>query len=366
MEKYNKNRIMYLDVLRFFCILIVFIHHVLMDVSVIHNMHDLNDFYIMLFDRKNFNIGMCAIVLYFLISGAAMMMVSKRYISNDKFDIVSFYKDRLIRILIPFYIVYVMYFIVRFLTVKIFPSAVSGSLFSSHPRIYAIFYTLCGVDEYMNANGIATFSLGIGEWFLGCIIFCYMVFPFLYKIYTKKPILTFIFFTLYFLVIQIFLPAWPTQPYTNFFNHIYNFFLGMVLINPKIKEFQDNNKLIIIPFSIIFCIVFICVNQYNIPIYMNIKTTLSSVMIYTLFYYLEKYFKNNEFFVVFIRKFTTISFEIFLVHHSVIYEVNRFFCYQHVDKKLPFIIILYVILTYFFAQVVHYISKFIMKIKNYV
>ena len=79
-----------------------------------------------------------------------------------------------------------------------------------------------GIDEYLSANGIGTFSLGVGEWFLGCIILCYLVYPFLYRAHKKNKVLTFVIMTTYYIAFNL-----------NY--HKFNF----TKINENIDEVQE-------------------------------------------------------------------------------------------------------------------------------
>ena len=78
------------------------------------------------------------------------------------------------RILIPFYILYIVYFL--FL---LFQSHSVHNIFPEGIPAWRIVFTFLGMDSWVSMHGISTFSLTIGEWFLGCLILLYLIFPLL-------------------------------------------------------------------------------------------------------------------------------------------------------------------------------------------
>lgn len=103
------------------------------------------------------------------------------------FDIRRFYKKRFIRILIPFYITYLSYFIYK--------AGTTGSFTSFFPPETSAWKIILHSSEWMNgtvSTEFHTFSLGIGEWFLGALIILYLLFPLLRFLMKKNPCLFFI------------------------------------------------------------------------------------------------------------------------------------------------------------------------------
>ena len=80
----------------------------------------------------------------------------------------------ILRILIPFYILYIVYFL--FL---LFQSHSVHNIFPEGIPAWRIVFTFLGMDSWVSMHGISTFSLTIGEWFLGCLILLYLIFPLL-------------------------------------------------------------------------------------------------------------------------------------------------------------------------------------------
>ena len=58
------------------------------------------------------------------------------------------------------------------------------------------------MDEYFAAGGVSTFTLGVGEWFLGCIMICYLVFPIIHYLDKYSSFVFFLIFTAYYVYIN--------------------------------------------------------------------------------------------------------------------------------------------------------------------
>ena len=116
---------------------------------------------------------------------------------------------------------------------------VTGHLSLPHPfaerhlKPYSFLFTLFGMDSYVDSFGIPSCSLGIGEWFLGCLIMMYVLFPLLRILIIKRPYMTFAIATLYYaLMIDKYydFKLLSTVPmFTNFTIKIYDFILGMFI-----------------------------------------------------------------------------------------------------------------------------------------
>lgn len=316
-------------------------HHILMDLYIVHPMHNLKLLETFMI-RPNMNLAMIACGLFVLISGATIAF-NKR----DE-SLCEFYKKRFTRVLIPFYIVYIIYFIIKVISLK------TLSIYGEVPK-WRFIFTIFGMDEYISANGIRTFSLGIGEWFLGCIILCYLAFPLLYNAHKKNKILTFIVMTAYFLYINFNYGRYgfAIASHMNFFCQIYNFYLGILLIDKNvINKFNKSLLFITIPVVLFFYL-------YNVMLLIpdNIKTTIVIVSLFITFYEFESEIQKSDFLKKIINFFNKISFEIFLVHHSIIYQVDFVLNYRRISGiETLFVIVFDLVLTIIIAMLVKGLS----------
>lgn len=317
----------------------------MMDLYIVHPMHNLK-FVETLMIRPNMNFAMVACGLFILISGATIS-INKR---NE--GIIEFYKKRLLRVLIPFYIAYIIYFIIKvFTNHTIF-------IFGGVPK-WRFIFTIFGMDEYLSANGIRTFSLGVGEWFLGCIILCYLVYPLLYKVHKKNRLVTFILMTIYYVLINLNYDKFNFKivSYMNFLCQIYNFYLGIAIADTgMLKKIKKWSLAVTIPIILFF---YFC--SVNIPMPDNFKTTIVIVSLLITFYQFEDLLSNSVILKKVIMIFNEISLEIFLVHHFIIYQVDYMLGYRRLSGVETLAVIIgNFILTILLSIIVKKISSIIL------
>ena len=321
---------------------------------MIHPMHNLK-FIEDLTIRPNMHFAMIACGLFIFISGATITYSNK----NRDIKHMEFYKKRLSRVLIPFYIAYIIYFVIKVISLK------NIYIYGGVPK-WKFIWTILGIDEYLNAYGIKTFSLGIGEWFLGCIILCYLVYPFLYKIHKKNKVVTFIVMTIYYIALNINYSKFNfTIPsHMNFLCQVYNFYLGMVYVDATniINKDKRNNFVYLLILTIPIVIFFYFYKTIiNIPD--NFKTTIVVISIIISFNLIEPIIANSEVLKSIINKFNEISYEFFLVHHFVIYQVDFMMNYQRINGMTTLVLVIIdLLLTIILAIIVNMISKQVYKI----
>ena len=119
----------------------------------------------------NIYIGDWGVSLFFIISGAALM-----YVYQEKLEYKRFYKKRFESLYPMFWMAYIIAFIGLFYLNK--------GMFLQAPKKNFIL-TIIGFDGYLAAN-VPTFYI-LGEWFLGCIILFYVLFPLLRTGVNKYP-----------------------------------------------------------------------------------------------------------------------------------------------------------------------------------
>ena len=342
MDSVSKKRIYCFDLLKIISIILVFLHHIMMDLYIVHPMHNLRILEVLIL-RPNMNLGMIACGLFVLISGATLALKGREE------EPIEFYKKRLIRVLIPFYIAYLMYFIIKVITLK------TIYIFGGIPK-WRFIFTILGIDEYLSANGIRTFSLGVGEWFLGCILLCYLVYPFLYKAHRKNKSVTFIVMTIWYVFINYNYDKFNfvIPSHMNFFCQIYNFYLGILLIDKStLSKLKKWLLLITIPIIIFF---YFFVRPLTLPD--NMKTTIVLVSIFVTFYVLEDVISKFEWLKKFTVFFNKISLEIYLVHHFVIYQVDYMLGYRRLSGVETLLVISFdFVMTVLLAIVVEKLSR---------
>ena len=308
----NKKRIYCFDIIKLISISIIYIYHVVMDMYVVHPMYNMK-FIENLLIRPNVNLVMVAVALFIFISGATLTL---SYKGENLFE---FYKKRLTRVLLPFYISYFIYFIIKVLTYKTY------HLFGNVQK-WKILFTMIGMDEYLYANGVSTFSLGVGEWFLGCIILCYIIFPFLKKANDKNKKLTFILMSIWFLFINYSYNVFNFKivPHMNFLCQVYNFYLGIYFASEQIL-YRMKKWSVVVSVPVIIFLYFYSLH-INIPD--NLKTSIISVATIISFYSIEKFLIKINILNLILKVFNSISLEIYLIHHFIIYQIDYMLGYR--------------------------------------
>ena len=343
-EVIKKDRIIALDILKVICVFIVFVYHFYMDVDFSHNMFELSVLKDIII-RPNMHFALIACALFMMVSGATLKL-------NYDGNIIEFYKKRLLRVLVPFYIAYIIAFC--------FKCANLNSTHIFNPGIPKInfMYTLIGMDEYMMSGGIETFTLGVGEWFLGCIMLCYLFFPLIHYMDKHCSYVLFIMFTAYYIFVNMYYESFDyiMPQHFTILCQIYHFYLGIYLMD---KEFLDRiNHFLVILMCIIVGFSYKSHTQYYIID--NFKTTLVVFSIFIIFIKLDNLFKKLKISQFLSNISGSLSFEFFLIHHIVIYETNILlrFIKLNIDQVI-FLFIFEFMFTIFLALIINSITKMI-------
>lgn len=115
--------------------------------------------------------------LFFIVSGAALA-----YTAKDPFSTKAFYKRRAHAVYPMFWLAWCLCFSIRFVTQPGYYSAA---------KTPTLILTVLGLDNFAVAAGwVHTDFACVGEWFLGSILFLYLLFPLLYAGIRKKKWIT--------------------------------------------------------------------------------------------------------------------------------------------------------------------------------
>ena len=303
-----KKRYYFMDVLRLLCMAGIVYYHMVFALYQ-KGIRQL-DSVVYLFQNSNMHIAKVSVGIFFMMSGAGLMLSTK---DKSPFDIKDYFKKRFLKILVPFYLVYVLY-LLAFM-------ALSGESLSGvynrtlHPLSFI--FTLLGMDAYLSSFGVSTFSLGIGEWFLGALMLMYILFPIIRWALLKNKYVTFMIATVYYVVTIAtyhLLPYAATNPgYVNFTVKIYDFFLGMflILIIDKIPKW--------ISFGVgIPVILFYLLYPNPLGINDNLMILSQILAVFLFFRGLEDVFKKIPKVMKLITFLCGYTYEFFLIHHVVV------------------------------------------------
>ena len=166
MSTVKRERLYYLDFIRAISTIVIVLTH--FNAIYLYNVSPVRpECAVITLWVSNIYIGAFGVSLFLIISGAALMYVY----GERKFDWKRFYKQRFLTIYPMFWIAYFGVFLYH--TYKY------GGIMQGIPKKNIIF-TILGMDGLMLNAGVRVFYL-IGEWFLGCIVLIYAVFPLIRK-----------------------------------------------------------------------------------------------------------------------------------------------------------------------------------------
>lgn len=323
----RKKKIFYLDFIRVISMLMIVTYHFYVHFAE-NNITGIKIF-------SNDKWGMIGVTLFFMISGASLM-----YNYGEKIDIKKYAKNRFLGIYPMFWIAYILVFIYIFYGCK--------RLIWNLP-IYKLGISLLAMDGYLSPY-TKTFYL-IGEWFLGCIVLIYIIFPILRKLMNKYPKTFFIVSTSINFITLIWYRNGIMPINKNLIVCAYSFILGMYII-----KYIRNIKLWHMIISSIIAIIAYCIHVNDI----NIKVLIANFIGYTLFIvlgYIGQKVKN----ITIQQIFSTISkysYAVFLVHHYIIMKVENTF--QNTHLRLSETIFLYItcwIVISICAKILYIINK---------
>ena len=310
-----------------------------------------------MYANVNMNFPAIGVGLFLMLSGGGLMMSSKK---KADFSVKNFYKGRFMRILIPFYISYILYSIYLFLIGFEFP-VYFESLTGVKPSPLCFIFTLLGMDGYLSIFNIPTFTLMLGEWFLGCLIPMYIVFPLLRKCIMKNRNLTLIIATVYYIIALAtykYMPWAEVPSYNNFTIKIYDFILGMFLVEvmDRIPKWTAAIGVALLGFYLLY--------PAKLPIDMTPSIVILAVGTFFIFLALEGLFKKMPHFMKVVNVLSAYSYTYFLFHHIVIGQAC-IYANKHGDltsnKNLLLLFLAQILITSAVAVLVKVLSDLVYK-----
>lgn len=243
--KSARKRIIGLDILRVLCLVFIVCYHYFVEYVMAAGTEPAYMYNIMYF----FNIGARpASILLFVISGYALI-----YNHEEDLDIRTFFVRRFKGLFLPFYVCYSIMFVLSYF--------IKHQITGAGLPINRFIYTLMGLDSLM-AYHEPTFYL-VGEWFMSCIVICYLLFPILAFLLKKAPRITLIILLVWYMMLLILPnPIRLEMTHNPFFDMVY-FYIGMILR----KYLQDT----------------------KIPTYFSTICTVFSIAVYAFFMFIANH-----------------------------------------------------------------------------
>ena len=155
-----------LDFIRAVCAVIVVCYHFTCALDIF----EIQGFQNILYMYPNGRWGEMAVSVFFMLSGAALIY---NY-GGRKLNVTEFYKKRWLNLFPMFYVMWVLMYVIK-------ASAAQNGLWGGEPKLLLL--SLFGMDGYFYYKQPNYHS--IGEWFLGAIIFLYILFPLIKKLFER-------------------------------------------------------------------------------------------------------------------------------------------------------------------------------------
>lgn len=224
---------------------------------------------------------------------------------KDNTDIKLFYKKRLLTLFPSFYIAFLIGYIVH--------SIETGSMFyGGHPA--KIIFTFLGIDSYVGLYGISTYAI-VGEWYTGIIIIMYFLFPLLNWICNRIKLPATIGLIAVFIANCILRPN-QNMPETSIFTAILLFWTGMIISDAS-EYLLKHNWIGIITLAAVVILIAVPIPVMPRIINLDIVSILLFLTLILLFSNLDQFKISNT--IIFFL--SGISYEIYLIHHFLVYEL---------------------------------------------
>lgn len=300
-KRTGRTRIFYLDFIRAVAVLAIILTHY--NALFLYSIPAMPEKCLLTYRPFNIYIGDWGVSLFFIISGSALM-----YTYSGRMDARTFYRKRMQAIYPMLWIAYLcvlMYYELRFHTYN--PENVPPH------EAWKIIFSVIGFDRYLNFTNMFGF---VGEWFLGCIILMYLLFPLLMMIAENKKRL---YLSLPFIIgaylFFIFRNPFPIINSTVVFVRIPEFLFGMIYMK-KMGE----KKVPAVP--VLLSVIILGVSTaVKLNIDKNILTTIIGIASFLVLIKISETAKNSQLVKELCRLITKYSYAVFLLHHQVIWQV---------------------------------------------
>lgn len=289
----GKERLKYLDVIRFLAVCLIVMSHFNMSLLAA-GINIQGHPYLIKSEYANGSFGTLGVSLFFIISG-----VSLYYNYGETIKLKQYFKKRFFGIYPTFWCSYALVFIYLFIRRKQF-------WFESTEAVptWKFLLSVLGMDGYFGYLGKNYYL--IGEWFLGCIILFYLAFPLLRIGVKKQPVLTAVIGLILYVLVAVFNP-FQVGLTRNLIIRGCDFLFGMLWARWMQSRKTDKKLFLLCLAVLIACGV---IDNFKYPI-MDI-TLFGWALFVCLVFLFERIDLSHIELIKVIGKY---SYEIFLLHH---------------------------------------------------
>lgn len=254
--------------------------------------------------------------LFFIVSGAALA-----YTAKEPFSATAFYKRRAHAVYPMFWLAWCICFSIRFVTQPGYYAAA---------KTPTLILSVLGLDNFAVAAGwVHTDFACVGEWFLGSILFLYLLFPLLQRALRKAPVLTWVVTLL--VCIPLHMQGWDNGLVAV---HIPEFLFGMTFLTLK-----DQIKAILAPVLVLGLI--------NLPVDEKLLCSMFSALIFIGLAAVAAPLLDKPLPRAVCAKAAMLSYAVFLTHHVIIQRLVRGFDLAALSRRDTAILFcVYLLATY--------------------
>lgn len=283
----KKDRIMGIEFARAFCAIGIIMYH-----YFCHSAGTFKFFYA----TANAGWGDICVTVFFAISGLVL------YYNYPKISSLKVYYWKRWKSIFPaFYLCFLFFYLCN--------------VFKFHNLFYIgsplkFIFTILGIDGYFLYK-ITNYYI-IGEWFLGAIIFLYLIYPLLSFIFNKNVIIILPFLIIGY-ILMYHTDYFQILKFRNLITCMLSFYFGMIV--SKYKEFFFQNKFLGF-FSLIIFLFLCCFHLPNFYLNQQLQGFLLLIILVQSGNYLMKTKIKNI-----ITEISNLSFYIFLFQHIIILDM---------------------------------------------
>jgi len=239
--------------------------------------------------------------LFFILSGASLMLSTQ-----SNYSLINFYKKRFLAIFPLFWATYILFILVITVIFQLNP------FLGRNPATFAL--TIIGLDGLLSYK-IPNYYL-IGEWFLGCIIILYILFPALRYLYLKnKFLLIAASFATCIILVNIYNLDMPLFFFPLY--RVFEFVFGMYFMYVITIQSFNLSKIRHLIIAIVSFMGLFIIFLFGITKYLFVSTTVIGIISFIFLSSFSNLFVNYipKQFIRFLSKY---SYAAFLVHHQIL------------------------------------------------
>lgn len=291
----EKKRLYYLDFIRVIAVFMVILYHFLAETGnfgLLKNpaAFQVSGFSLLNIGGVNLTLGNYAVSLFFIISGAGLM-----HVYQEELEVRQFYGKRAASIYPLYYIAYTAAFLVQVILAQKLEHGASS---------WTYLLTILGIDGWLG-EVIPNYGL-VGDWFVGCILCVYLIFPVLRRCMNKNPHLTVVVYGLVFLIWEHFYPL-DFAKRNDVILRTFEVLLGMYFVKLHKKVDWKGFSVSLLLLGVIFAVKISWVSLY-------VLVPVAGMSLFLILNYISQWFEKEKIKKI-VSFFSFYSFPAFLLHH---------------------------------------------------